>query len=104
MEERLYTDERKCAHRTENHGCRQRGRSTNGALWSRTVTLPTSIGKLTRRSEVSSATTEPNTCAKKPGVPREMANYCCRGSHGAEDAVTRCTPATRMAPSTSAIT
>lgn len=65
---------------------------------------PYIAGKATRRSGASSATTEQNTCATRPGVLHVRANYCCKASHGAEDAVTRCTLATRGEPSTSAIT
>jgi DNA invertase Pin-like site-specific DNA recombinase len=41
---------------------------------------------------------------KTRGAPHAMASCCCRASHGAPDAATRCTSATKEAPSTSATT
>ena len=43
------------------------------------------------------ATTGPNTCARRPGALRAMANCCCTASSGAPDAATRCTSATKAA-------
>lgn len=80
---------------TEDYRRRCRSRSSNGGSSSRTAILRISLGKATRRSGASSATTEQNTCATRPGVLHVRANYCCKASHSAEDAVTRCTLATR---------